>query len=274
MFKGHNNYLESMTDNNNQTALITGASGGIGEEFARQLGAKGYNLILVARSNDKLKLLKKAWEEEFNIDVHVFPTDLANKKQLSALYDKIKFERLRVDILINNAGFGDFGEFITTNWKKEDAMIRVNINALTFLSKMFAKEMVQNGHGYILNVASTAAFQPGPLMAVYYATKSYVLSYTQAIANELKGTGVKASVLCPGPTESDFVKNASLESSKLFKQMKPASSRDVAAFGLKAMFKGKVVAIPGFANRFLAFSGRFLPRKLTTQLVRKMQDRA
>ncbi len=262
-----------MENNKKETALITGASGGIGEEFARQLAKKGYNLILVARSRDKLNQLKKAWEEELGISVVVYPTDLANRRQLNQLYDRIKYEKLQVDILINNAGFGDFGEFTNTSWKKEDAMIRVNINALTYLSKMFAKEMVNRGHGYILNVASTAAFQPGPLMAVYYATKSYVLSYTQAIANELKGTGVYATVLCPGPVETEFKENANLADSKLFKRMTPSSPRTVATSGLKAMFNKKTVHIPGFANRFLAFGSRFMPRKLLTSTVRKMQER-
>ncbi len=262
-----------MEQNNDKTALITGASGGIGEEFARQLAAKGYNLVLVARSKDKLNQLKQAWEEEFGIRVFVLPTDLANRKQLNQLYDRIKYEKIRVDILINNAGFGDFGEFIDTNWKKEDAMIRVNINALTYLSKVLAKAMVSHGHGYILNVASMAAFQPGPLMAVYYATKAYVLSYTQAIANELKGTGVSATVMCPGPVETEFQNNAKLVDSKLFRRLKPSSARSVAASGLKAMFNRKTVHIPGGTNKLLAFSTRFMPRKLLTDTVRKMQDR-
>ena len=190
------------------------------------------------------------------------------------MFDRLKFDNLKVDILINNAGFGDYGEFINTNPKKEDAMIRVNINALTSLSKNMAKEMVKRNHGYILNVSSFAAFQPGPLTAVYSATKAYVLSYTQAMANELKGTGVIATVVCPGPVDTEFVKNASLETSKLFKVMKPVSPRYVVEYGLKAMFKQKVVAVPGFREKLLSGMVRFLPKKFVTQIARNVQERA
>ncbi|MFW6019343.1 MAG: SDR family NAD(P)-dependent oxidoreductase [Bacteroidales bacterium] len=262
-----------MYNSEKQTALVTGASGGIGKEFARLLAIKGYNLILVARSKDKLEELQKTWREEFQIEIYIFPTDLANKKQLSQLFNRVKFEQLKVDILINNAGFGDYGEFINANPKKEDAMIRVNISALTTLTRDFAKEMVKNNHGYILNVSSVAAFQPGPLMAVYAATKAYVLSYTQAVANELKGTGVNATVLCPGPVDTDFAKNASLETSRLFKIMQPVSARYVANYGLKAMFKKKVLAVPGFKEKFMAGTVKFLPSKFATQITRKIQER-
>ncbi|MCF8217714.1 MAG: SDR family oxidoreductase [Bacteroidales bacterium] len=262
-----------MNEPEKQTALVTGASGGIGKEFARLLAIKGYNLILVARSKDKLLELQKTWREEFQIEVHIFPTDLANKKQVDQLFDRINFERLKIDILINNAGFGDYGEFVNADAKKEDAMIRVNVNALTTLSRNMAREMVKQNHGYILNVSSVAAFQPGPLMAVYAASKAYVLSYTQAVANELKGTGVSATVLCPGPVDTDFVKNASLESSRLFKIMKPVSARYVANYGLKAMFKRKVVAVPGFKEKLMAGTVRFLPSKFVTRVTRKIQER-
>lgn len=177
-----------------------------------------------------------------------------------------------IDILINNAGIGEFGFFYQTDWHKEEEMINTNVIALTSFCKLFGKDMVARKRGRILNLASTAAFQPGPLMAVYYATKAYVLSFSEAIANEFKDTGVTVTALCPGPTATDFHDRAGMLKSKLVAGRKIASARDVAWYGYRAMMKGATVAIPGLKNRLLVLSSRFSPRAVVTAVVRKMQE--
>jgi hypothetical protein len=178
---------------------------------------------------------------------------------------------MHIDILINNAGFGDWGFFKDTDLEKERQMIQLNITALTELSKLYIREMVRKGSGRVMNVSSMAGFQPGPLMAVYYATKAYVLHFSEAIANELHADGVSVTALCPGITESGFVDMADMKDSKLAKGKMPTSA-EVAAFGYKAMMKGKRVAVHGGANRFLVFAQRFLPRKTIAKLTRKVQE--
>lgn len=175
--------------------------------------------------------------------------------------------------MINNAGFGEFGCFIETSWEKEAAMIDLNIKTLTHLTKLFVKDMVSRGSGRIMNVASTAAFQPGPLMAIYYATKHYVLAFSEAISNELKGTGVTVTALCPGITQSEFQDTAGMNESMLFKRMKIATSKEVAEYGYKQMLAGKTVAVHGLMNRAMALLVRFAPRELVASVVRKLQEK-
>ena len=223
----------------NKTALITGASSGIGYELAKVHAAKQGNLVLVARREDKLNELKDELEKEFGVQVLVLARDLIKPGVSEDIYTSVKEKGIRVDYLINNAGFGDFGFFHETEWEKEEAMIDLNMKVLTHLTKLFLPDMVKHGSGKIMNVASTAAFQPGPLMAIYYATKHYVLAFSEAIANELNGTGVTVTTLCPGATQSEFVDTANLKESLLFKRMKLATSEQVAKFGYKKMIKGK-----------------------------------
>jgi uncharacterized protein len=203
----------------NKSVLITGASSGIGLNFSHKFAESGHDVILVARSEGKLRTLALELESKYGVRAYVFTSDLSEPGASKVLYDKVKAQGTQVDILINNAGFGLFGEFEETELSKELDMIQVNITALTELSKYVGQEMVARKSGQILNVASTAAFQPGPLMAVYYATKAYVLSFSEALANEWATHGVKVTALCPGATRTGFSDAAELQSSKLFQSV-------------------------------------------------------
>lgn len=256
----------------NKTALITGASSGIGLELARIFAKNKTNLVLVARSGDKLKALSDELIKSAGVKVKVIPADLSILKNCESLVDELKNENITIDYLINNAGFGTSGFFTDTDLQKEIEMINLNITALTYLTKIFAKEMKLRGSGKILNVSSTAAFQPGPLMAVYYATKAYVQSFSEALANELKGTGVTVTALCPGPTASGFQSAANINNVRLVKGRKLPTSAEVALFGYKAMMNGKTVAVHGLMNKIVVQFVRFVPRKIITSVVRKIQE--
>jgi short-subunit dehydrogenase len=252
----------------NKTALITGSSSGLGKEFARIHASNGNDLVLVARSKDKLEALKLELEKQFGISVYVIVKDLSDQYAPKSVYDEIKTHKITVDYLINNAGFGDFGLFAETDWEKQLEMINLNVTCLTYLTRLFLPDMIKNKSGKILNIASTAAFQPGPTMSVYFATKAFVLSFSEAIANELKGTGVTVTALCPGATETGFKAAASLEDSNLFKGNQIASSKEVAVFGYNKMMEGKTVAIHGIVNNLMAQSVRFAPRNVVTTIAR------
>jgi len=255
----------------NQLAVITGASSGIGFAFAKLLAAEHYDLVLVARSQGKLKKMKMQLEKRHKVSVGILVKDLSKPHAAKAVFDKLK--KKRVDLLINNAGFGEYGFFTETSWKKEEQMIRLNITALTQLSKLFAKKMKRQQSGKILNLASTASFQAGPKMAVYFASKSYVLSFTEAIANELKGTGVTVTALCPGPTATGFQAISHMDQSDLVsKRRELAHPDEVAEYGYAALKKGRMVAVPGFKNKLQIFFQRFLPRRFVVWVLRKMLD--
>lgn len=256
------------------TALITGASNGIGLELARIHAAKGDHLILVARSVSKLTEIKSDLEKQHRIQVHVIAKDLSAPNAAQEVYDETTRLGLTVDYLINNAGFGDFGMFTNTDWNKEQQMINLNITALTQFTKLYLKDMVRRGKGRVMNVASTAAFQSGPTMAVYFATKAYVLSFSEAVDNEVRDKGVTVTALCPGATESGFQAAAAMEESRLVKGRKLPTSKAVAEYGYKAMMAGKTVAIHGLLNRVMANAVRFLPRALVVKATRKVQDAA
>jgi uncharacterized protein len=256
------------------TALITGASSGIGLEFAKTFAAAKNNLVLVARSEGKLNVIANELKISHNISVKVITADLSNMDEVQKVYDTCKTENISIDYLVNNAGFGDFGFFIESDWDKTAQMIDLNIKSLTKMCRLFIPGMVLRKAGKIMNIASTAAFQPGPTMAVYYATKSYVLFFSEAIYNELQGTGVSVTCLCPGATESGFQQAAALEESKLVKGKKLPTSKEVAEFGYKAMMKNKMTVIHGLMNTIMATSIRFTPRKLALAIVRKIQEKA
>ena len=243
--------------------MITGASSGIGMDLARLISREGYELFLVARSEAKLRELA---DQLGNAKVVV--ADLISPDAPQRIFDATG----PVDVLINNAGFGISGLFAETDLRKELDIIQVNIAALTHLTKLYLRPMVARRSGRIMNVASTAAFQAGPLMAVYYASKAFVLSFSEAVADELQGTGVTMTALCPGPTATGFAKVAGMESSRLFSLMKPMDSLSVARYGLWAMQHGKRVAIPGVGNKLLIQSNRVSPRRLVTTIVRKLQE--
>ncbi|WP_295654652.1 SDR family oxidoreductase [uncultured Mucilaginibacter sp.] len=250
------------------TALITGASGGIGMELARVHAKKGGDLVLVARNKGKLDEIKKELESLYNVSVHTIGKDLSLENSVKEVHLETTQANIQIDYLINNAGFGDFGMFWETDGNKELEMINLNITALTLLTKLYLKEMVTRGSGKIMNVASTAAFQPGPTMAVYCATKAYVLSFSEAISNEVSDKGVTVTALCPGATESGFQMAAGMENNELFKGKKLPTSKEVAEYGYAAMLKGKTVAIHGFINYMMATSVGFLPRALVLKVSR------
>ncbi|UYZ63718.1 SDR family NAD(P)-dependent oxidoreductase [Hymenobacter weizhouensis] len=257
-----------------KTALITGASSGIGLELARIFAREGHRVVLVARSAAALEKLKTDLEQQYRTEAVVLPADLSRTEAPQAVFEAVQARGLTVDFLVNNAGFGEFGLFAENAWDKENQMLDLNIRALTHLTKLFLPGMLARRSGRIMQLASTAAFQPGPLMAVYYATKAYVLSFSEAIANELQGTGVTVTALCPGPTTSGFQDAASLNDSKLVKGKKLPSSAEVAEYGYQALLRGQTVAVHGTMNWLMAQSVRFTPRKLVTALVRRMSERA
>lgn len=254
------------------TALITGASAGIGAELAKIFGEHKHDVILVARRQDALEALAGQIEGRSGVRVSVFPADLAEPGAPAELFEAIRGAELDVDILVNNAGFGLGGEFTETDLDTELRMIQVNITALTYLTKLFLPAMVQRRSGGILNVASTAAFQPGPLMSVYYATKAYVLSFTEAIAEELRDSGVTVTALCPGPTATEFAEIAHVAQSRLF-ALAVGDARSVAKVGYNSLQRGVRVAIPGAQNKLMAQARRFAPRGVVTRVVRLIQER-
>ena len=255
-----------------QTALVTGGSGGIGLEIAKVLARNGFDLVLVARTRDTLEAAAGQLEGKFGARVHVFAADLRRPDAPQAIFDFLHNENIPIDVLVNNAGFGVGGEFADTKLQRELEMIQVNISALTHLTKLFLPAMIKRKAGRVLNVASTAAFQPGPLMAVYYATKAYVLSFSQALAEELRHSGVTVTALCPGPTATGLAASADLRSSRLFTAFGVAHAADVAAFGVAAMMHGRRVAIPGIKNKIVAQASRFVPRAVSAKLARMAQE--
>ncbi|MDQ6690095.1 MAG: SDR family oxidoreductase, partial [Gemmatimonadota bacterium] len=211
-------------------------------------------------------------EGKFGIKAHVFAADLRLQDAPQAIFDFLHNENINIDVLVNNAGFGLGGEFADTAIQRELDMIQVNITALTYLTKLFIPPMIKRRSGRVLNVASTAAFQPGPLMAVYRATKAYVLSFSEALAEELRNSGVTVTALCPGPTHTDFAQTAHLRGSRLFSAFGIADAAEVATFGYEAMMHGKRVAIPGIKNKILAQANRITPRNLSVKLARIAQE--
>jgi hypothetical protein len=256
-----------------RTVLITGASSGIGKDFATECASHGHDLVLVARDKAKLEQLKVELSAQYPVTISCVSRDLAQPNAAATLFEELTARGTEIDVVINNAGLGLYGPFLETELADELHMIQLNIVALTALTKYALKPMVARGRGRILNVASTAAFQPGPLMAVYYATKAYVLYLSEALSSELEGTGVTVSALCPGPTETGFQAGARMEESKLVVGRRLMSSAEVARIGYQAAFAGKAVIIPGIMNKLMANSARFLPRSAVRSAVRRAQER-
>ena len=255
-----------------KTALITGASGGIGYELALLFARDRFDCILVARSRDKLDELAARLESEFRVKTLVVARDLSKPTAVDEIYEEVSAASMSIDVLVNNAGFPVYGRFVDTDWQTELDMLQVNVVALTALTKLFVRGMVERRNGRILNLASTAAFVPGPLMAVYYASKAYVLSFSQALANELQGTGVTVTALAPGPTRTGFQKRGVMEDSRLVRGQ-IADAKSVAAAGYRGMMRGKTIVIPGFSNKLIPWVARVSPRGAVTRVVRRMQER-
>lgn len=260
-----------MTPNN--FTLITGASSGIGEELAKICASKKHNLVIVARNENKLNILKNQLETLYNIQIKIITKDLIHTSAPQEIYDFCAQNKLNVNILINNAGFGAYGKFEQLDWQKQSEMLNLNIHTLTNLTHLFLPQMIKNNYGKIMNLASTAAFLPGPYMSVYYATKAYVLSFSEALAEELSSTNITITALCPGPTESGFQHTASIEDSPLVKDKKLPTSQEVAQYGYQEMIKGTVVAIHGLRNRLIIPTIKFFPRKLVTKGILFLQKK-
>ncbi len=256
-----------------EVGLITGAASGFGFELALLMAKDGYSLILVDINLKKLQEAKDEITALYPSDIQLIHKDLSTANVADEIFQAIDYKP--VDVLINNAGFGTFGSFSETDWKRDAEMLNLHVVTTTHLTKLVLKGMVARGSGRILNLSSLAAFQPGPLMALYYATKAYILFFSEAIANELKGTGVTVTALCPGQTKTSFQEvvsdGAKASDNKI--NFNIASAKDAAEYGYEAMQKGKVVAIPGNLNKVLSKLPRFIPRRTATAIIRKIQEK-
>lgn len=254
-------------------ALVTGAASGLGLEFSRLLAADHYDLVLIDLDSEGLSGIKHDLEHTFGIQVEIHPADLGKPGAAEKVWSLAGNQK--IDILINNAGFGLYGFFADTDWQIEESMLYVHVMNLSHLAKLALKEMVAAGAGRIMNVSSLAAFQPGPLMSVYYASKAYILSFSEALANEVKGTGVTVTVVAPGWFKTNFQKttarNSNVEESKA--KLHTATAGKVASKAYRAMMSGKTVVIPGLNNRLMSVAPGIIPRKVMTGIIRKIQER-
>jgi short-subunit dehydrogenase len=250
-------------DRGSKTALVTGASTGIGYELAKLLAQDGYNLILVSRDQAKLVKVAAELEASHQCRAAVLAKDLTVAGTPDEIFEMLQQNSIQLDVLVNNAGFGGLGPFHRMDMQKVLDMIQLNVTALVHLTRLVVPDMVARGKGYILNIASTAAFQPGPYMAVYYATKAFVVSFSEAVESELKGTGVSVTTLCPGPTKTEFHARAGMQHSRLGKSFFIMEAGPVARIGYDAMLARKRTVIAGVKNRMLAFvASRLVPKKL------------
>ena len=254
------------------TALITGASAGIGAELAKVFAAHDHDLVLVARRRDALEALAGTLEGKHGVTATVIVDDLGDPEAPERIFAAVRDARIEVDVLVNNAGFGLGGEFSETPIEREITMVQVNVTALMHLTKLFVAPMLKRRAGYVMNVASTAAFFPGPLQSVYYASKAFVLSFSQAVAEELAPSGISVTCLCPGPTETEFAQVAGMKSVRL-PNLDVADAADVAEFGYQALMSGTRVAVPGAKNKLVVQAQRFVPRRLVARAMERMQRR-
>ena len=252
-----------------ETVLITGASSGIGRELARCFASDGCRLVLVARKRNLLEELATELRQAHKIQLQVFSVDLARPEAPAHLLGHLQSAGLKVDVLVNNAGFGAHGQFAELPLDRQLEMVQVNLTAVTHLTRLLLPGMIERHRGGILNVASTAAFQAGPRMAVYYATKAYLLSFSEAIAEELAGIGVTVTALCPGPTRTNFATAANMRFSRHFNRS-AMTAECVARLGHRAFRQGKVLAVAGWRNRLLVFAVRFSPRWLVRKIVKRL----
>jgi len=256
-----------------KTALITGASAGIGLEFAIIFAKEKYDLVITARNGTKLNELANKLKNNHNVNVKVLTKDLSKQNAGKEIFNELKNEKIVTDILINNAGLGVFDNYWNIELQDEQNMLQVNIMALTELTNLFAKDMMNRGGGKILNVASTAAFQPGPTMAGYYASKAFVLSYSQSVDFELRKKGVQVSTLCPGPTLTEFQIRANMEDVNLLKKGFTMSAEEVAQIGYNGLMKGKPVIIAGAMNKIIVMGSKISPSKVSMKIVNWLQSK-
>ena len=252
-----------------KTALVTGAAGGIGFEFCKILVARGYTLTMVDLDEGALNKARESLANDTESHMYTIVQDLSEETAAENIVSFVNSHKLEIDLIFNNAGFGNFGYFSESSWAKDRAMLQVHMITATQLIKLLLPSMIKRGSGYILNNASVAAFVPGPLMSTYHASKAYLLNFTQALANELKGTGISASVLCPGMTKTNFAKANGNEDPNI--KFNIASSDYVAQYAYDSLMKGRIVAIPGFWNKLSAFLPRLLSRKRVANMVGNIQ---
>lgn len=261
--------------NNNQLqgkwALITGASSGLGVDFAHDLAARGCNLILVARRQERLEAVAREVMDRHNVEAKAIAMDLGTPDAPQHLYDQVMEMETAVSVLINNAGFGAYGKFVDIPWEREQTMLNLDIVTLVHLTKLFLKDMVANDFGYVLQVASIGAYQPSPLYASYSASKAFVLSFGEAINYELKDTNVSMTVLSPGVTRTEFLDVAGQETT-FYQRMMMMESKDVVRIGINAMLKGKASVIPGFGNWLGAWSNRLIPRRAQAAIAYRLMQ--
>lgn len=255
-----------------KTALITGASSGIGLELAHLFARDGYRLVLLARNRNTLRQIGDDLQARYSVTVRIAPKDLAHPATPTELYQELQEAGVVLDVLVNNAGFGLSGAFQSTDWNIENEMMQVNIVAATHLTKLFLPQ-IRAREGKIMNVASTAAFQPGPFMSVYYASKAYLLSFSEALAEELEGSGVTVTCLCPGPVKTNFQRRAYLEGTAMVNSPLLVDVREVARLGYEGMMRGKRLVIPGWKNRAGVELLRISPRAVVTKVVRRLQEK-
>ena len=256
-----------------KTVLITGASTGIGYELSKVFSKSGYNLVLVSRNSQRLEVVAKEMEKQYDIQAKVIAKDLSKSLAPEELYNDVVANDIDIDVLVNNAGFGINGKFTDVSADKHMELIQLNISSLTVLCKLFGADMVKRRSGSILNVASTAAFQAGPLMSTYYASKAYVLLLSEALSNELAQDGVNVTVLCPGPTHTEFGVRADMNSAKILNVPWIMSAAEVAEIGFSALMKGKKIIIPGLMNKLIAFSTRLTPRSVLVFITRSLNQK-
>jgi uncharacterized protein len=264
--------MENQDKSRHKNVLITGSADGIGYQLAYIFAKHHYNLVLIDKEAKKIQLIADEFSNKFGISVKALVKDLSICTSPEEIFTELQTAGIKIDILVNNAGIGTYGVFSETDLTQELKLLQINIVSLTHLTKLFLNDMINQGSGKILNVASVAAFQPGPLMAVYFASKAYVLSFSEAIANELEGTGVTVTTLCPGPTASKFQKTAAMEESKISHVNRMMTTETVAKIGYDSLMANKTIAIPGIRNQILARSVRFAPRNIVTKIVRSMHE--
>lgn len=252
------------------TVLITGGSGGIGLALARQFAEHGAEILLSSSNPERLEAAKKTLEADYPCAVSIYPADLAVSGGAERLYRTVQADGKTVDILVNNAGFGDYSQFVDSDWEKQERMVTLNITTLMHLCRLYGAEMKKRGSGRILNIASCAAFSAGPYLSVYYASKAFVLSFSQAIAEELREYGVTVTALCLGPTSTNFTSVAGMRYSTMFQKIKPDTPEAVAKTGYRAVMQGRCVKFHGAPTKLMAFAVRLSPRIISRRFAKNV----
>ena len=250
--------------------LITGTTSGLGREFARIFAQNGYNIVAVARNEVLLQQQKQELERQFSIEMVYVVKDLSAENSAQEVYDEIKHKGINIDILVNNAGFGSFGRYVDVDWQRQKGLASVNMLAVMQLSYLFGKDMDRRGEGKIVNIASIASFQAGPYMAMYYASKAFVRSFSEALHEEMKSSGVSVTAICPGPVATNFERNAHMINSAMFTRLRVYTPEVVAAKSYRAIMNNKAVYVVGWPNKLLVFLTRFCSLKFSRALASKI----